>query len=69
MLFNFALDCVIRKVQENKVGLKLNGTHKLVVYTDVNVLGRSIHTVEQNTKTSVLTSKQIGEDVNAEESK
>jgi hypothetical protein len=69
LLFNFALDCVIRKVQENKVGLKLNGTHKLVVYTDVSVLGRSIHTVEQNTKTSVLTSKQIGEDVNAEESK
>ena len=69
MLFNFALDCVIRKVQENKVGLKLNGTHKLVVYTDVNVLGRSIHTVEQNTKTSVLAGKQIGQDVNAEESK
>jgi hypothetical protein len=53
VLFNFSLEYVIRKVQENQVGLKLNGTYQLLAYADdVNLLGDNIDRYK-NTETLI----------------
>jgi hypothetical protein len=53
LLLNLASECAIRKLQENYVGLKLNGTHQLLVYGDyVNLLGDNTDTTKKTQKLS-----------------
>jgi hypothetical protein len=55
LLFSFALECDIVKVQENQVRLKLNGTHQLLVSADdVNLLGDNIYVYTINKSTEIL---------------
>jgi predicted oxidoreductase len=69
LLFNFAVEYAIRRVQVLQDGLKLNGTHQLLVYTDDNILGGNVHTIKENPEALVVTSKEIGLQVNADKTK
>jgi hypothetical protein len=65
LLFKFALEYAIRRVQAKQEGSKLNGTQQLLVYADdVNILGGSVHAIKKNIETLVAASKEIGLEVN-----
>jgi len=70
LLFNFVLEYAIRRVQVNWDGLKLNGTHQLLVDADgVNILGGSVHIGKENAEALVVASKVSGLEVSADTTK
>src|SRR5215469_7296138 len=70
LLFNFALEYAVRRVQVTQDALKLNGTHQVLSYADdVNILGGSVDTVKKNAEALVAATKEIGLEVNAHKTK
>ena len=60
LLFDFALEYAIKRVQVNQDGLELNGTHQLLAYADdVNILVGSVHTVKENAEALVVATKRL----------
>jgi len=50
--------------------LKVTGTHQLLVYADdVNILGGSVHTIQENTDALVVAGSEIGLEVIADKTK
>jgi hypothetical protein len=70
LLYNFALEYAISKVQGNQSGLKLNGTHQLLGYaSDVIILERSVQTAKEKAEYLTVASKEVGIEVNADKTK
>jgi hypothetical protein len=70
LVFNSVLEYAIKKVQENQVGPKLNGTYQLLIYADdVNLLADSVDTIKKNAETLIHASKGVRLEVNAEKTK
>ena len=70
LLFNFALEYAIKRIQVKQDGLKLNGIQQLLVYAeDVKILGGSVYTVKENAEDFVMASKETGLGVNFDKTK
>jgi hypothetical protein len=66
LLFNFAFEYVIRRIEVNKEGLKLNGTNQILGYAGDIILGGSANAKKKHTGTSLGFSKETGLEVQAE---
>ena len=66
LLFNFVLEYAIRRVQDNRICLEMNGKIQLLVYADeISMLGENLKTVRENAEIFIKASKDIGLEVNS----
>jgi len=69
LFLKVAVEKAIRRVQVNQDGVKLNGTHQLLVYADDIILGGSVHTANRNVEALVVATKETGLEVIADKTK
>jgi len=70
LLLNFVSEYAFIGVQVNQGGLKLNGTHQLLVYADnINILGWNVHVIGKNTVSLLIGSKEVGLELNDDKTK
>jgi len=70
LLFNSSLEYAIRRVQVYQDGLKLDGTHQLLVNADdVNILVESVHTINKEAEALVVASEETDLEENADKTK
>jgi hypothetical protein len=70
VLFNFALEHAITKVQENEFGFELNGTHQQLAHVDgVNLLADSVNAIKENSEILLEANRDISIEINAEKTK
>ena len=70
LLFNFALEYAIRRVQENRIGLDMKEKYQLRVYADdVNMSRENLQTIRENTEIFIKANKGFGLEVNSDKTK
>jgi len=71
ILFNIALEKVIRSVQSNKLGINIGKTTLDVLdfADDLNLVGENKEMTVRNTKTLIQEAKKIGLEINEEKTK
>jgi hypothetical protein len=70
LFFKFALEYSIKNVQQSQVGLKLNGTHHLLVHAgDINLLGDNVSTIKKNAEAIIHAIKEADLEVNTEKTR
>ena len=64
LLFSFALEYAIRRFQENRIELELNGKQELLIYADdFYILGENLQTITEKTEIFIKASKDISLDL------
>jgi hypothetical protein len=64
------LKYAIRRVQENREGLKLNGALQILAYAhDISIVGENLGTIMKNSEALLDASKEVGLEVNREKTK
>ena len=62
------MEYAIRRVQENRKGLDMNGKYQLLVYADENnMFGENLLTIRENTEIFIKASEDIVLEVNSDD--